>query len=39
MISAGGAEVYQLPAGEFSILVHGRVDVFALAEWVYVRML
>jgi len=38
MISEGGAESYHLPDEEFVILVHGKVDVLALAEWVYERL-
>jgi hypothetical protein len=33
-----GTESYLLPDEEFVILVHGKVDVLALAEWVYERL-
>jgi len=38
MIAEGGAECYELPDEEFAILVEGRIDIFALAEWIYARM-
>ena len=37
-IAERGLESYELPDQPFTILVHGRLDLKALAEWVYVRM-
>jgi len=39
LIAEQGLEAHQIPDEPFTILVRGRLDLKALAEWFYVRML